>query len=78
MSRHNYHLQYYLYTTALHRYLSLRIGENYSYEKNFGGVYYFFIRGMQEGEESPGLFHTLPDSDTVRRLDRFFRGEENV
>lgn len=78
MSRHNYHLQYYLYTTALHRYLSLRIGENYSYEKNFGGVYYFFIRGMQEGEESPGIFHTLPDSDTVRRLDRFFRGEENV
>lgn len=75
MLRHNYHLQYYLYSVALHRYLSLRMGESYNYSRNFGGVYYFFIRGMKEGAHSPGIFNTIPDEDTVRKLDIFFRGE---
>ncbi len=76
MLRHNYHLQYYLYSVALHRYLSLRMGKSYSYSRNFGGVYYFFIRGMREGIDSPGIFHTVPDEDTVQRLDNFFSGRE--
>ena len=75
MQRHNYHLQYYIYSVALHRYLSLRLGREYSFSRNFGGVYYFFIRGMKEGDNSPGIFHTIPDGDTVMRLDRFFTGE---
>ncbi|HOP30962.1 MAG TPA: exodeoxyribonuclease V subunit beta [Spirochaetota bacterium] len=75
MLRHNYHLQYYIYSVALHRYLSLRLGREYSFSRNFGGVYYFFIRGMREGDNSPGIFHTIPDGDTVMKLDRFFTGE---
>lgn len=74
MLRHNYHLQYYLYTVALHRYLSLRMGGAYSYSRNFGGVYYLFVRGMREGDSSPGIFHTVPDEGTVLKLDMFFRG----
>ncbi len=76
MLHHNYHLQYYLYTVALHRYLSLRLGDSYSYSKNFGGVYYFFVRGMTGGDKSPGIFHVVPDGETVLMLDRFFRGED--
>ncbi len=75
MLHHNYHLQYYLYSVALHRYLSLRMGGDYSYSRNFGGVYYFFIRGMREGDNSPGIFHTIPDEVTVKILDRFFSVE---
>jgi exodeoxyribonuclease V beta subunit len=45
MRRHHYVLQYLLYTVALHRYLELRL-PGYDYDRNFGGVYYLFIRGM--------------------------------
>ncbi|HPJ34544.1 MAG TPA: exodeoxyribonuclease V subunit beta [Spirochaetota bacterium] len=76
MLHHNYHLQYYLYTVALHRYLSLRLGDSYRYSEHFGGVYYFFIRGITAGEGSSGIFYTVPDEATVLRLDDFFRGEE--
>ncbi len=78
MLRHNYHLQYYLYTVALHRYLSMRLGDSYSYSRNFGGVYYFFIRGMTAGDNSPGIFHAMPDGETVVNLDKFFSGEESI
>jgi len=40
-----YTLQYILYTVALDRYLSLRM-PGYSYENNYGGVFYLFIRGI--------------------------------
>ena len=44
MIEHHYLFQYYIYTAALHLYLSNR-DANYSYEENFGGVYYVFVRG---------------------------------
>ena len=49
MSHHHYHLQYHLYTVALHRYLRWRLGSGYDYERNFGGVLYLFLRGMTGG-----------------------------
>ena len=52
MKKHNYHLQYHIYTVALHRYLSLRLGKDYDYNKHFGGVYYLFIRGMNGADNS--------------------------
>ena len=52
MEKHNYFLQYYIYSAALNRYLKQRLGSSYSYEKHFGGVYYFFVRGMNP--ETPG------------------------
>ncbi|KKN38437.1 hypothetical protein LCGC14_0753510, partial [marine sediment metagenome] len=45
MSSHQYHLQYLIYTVALHRLLKQRIA-NYSIETHLGGVYYTFLRGM--------------------------------
>ncbi len=69
MIREAYLLQYYIYTVALHRYLSVRL-PNYSYESNFGGVFYLFLRGMSPGSNS-GIFWDLPDEGLVERLSEY-------
>ena len=76
MEKHNYFLQYYIYSTALNRYLEQRLGSDYSYEKHFGGIYYFFVRGMNPGNgDSTGIFHDRPDLKVIEKLDMFFAGE---
>ena len=79
MEKHNYFLQYHLYTLALHRFLRQRLGPGYSYERNFGGAYYLFIRGMLgpvaanlEGEFYRGVFYDKPHFDVIDALDRLF------
>ncbi len=42
MATADYNLQYHLYILALHRFLKNTLQANYSYSKNFGGVYYLF------------------------------------
>ena len=69
MLTHHYVLQYHIYTVALHRFLLSRM-RNYSYERNFGGVYYLFVRGMKVGTNR-GIFNDLPDPETVKVLDKF-------
>ncbi len=73
MARHNYFLQYHIYTLALHRYLRLRMGESYSYDRHFGGVYYLFVRGMSPKEPGSGIFYHKPDEALVTGLDDFFK-----
>lgn len=46
MQRHAYELQALIYTLALHRYLGTRLMD-YDYERDFGGFYYLFIRGVR-------------------------------
>ncbi len=75
MNRHNYHLQYHIYTVALHRYLAMRLGDSYDYEKHFGGVFYLFIRGMN-GTGNDGVFSARPELEITRQLDSIFRGHE--
>ncbi|MDE0838733.1 MAG: UvrD-helicase domain-containing protein, partial [Kiritimatiellae bacterium] len=61
MTSQHYRLQYVIYLCALHRYLSVRMGSQYDYETHIGGVYYLFVRGMQQqGEPDSGVFHDLP------------------
>ena len=50
MIEHHYLLQYHLYTVAAHRYLQSRLPD-WSYERDFGGVFYIFLRGA--GGEAP-------------------------
>ena len=69
MLTHHYVLQYHIYTVALHRFLRSRM-KGYSYERNFGGVYYLFVRGMKKGADR-GIFYDLPDMDTVQALEKF-------
>jgi len=50
MNVSGYKLQGLIYQYALDKYLQQRLGQNYDYEKNFGGVIYFFVRGARKGE----------------------------
>jgi len=73
MEKHNYFLQYYIYTTALHRYLKQRLGNGYGFDERFGGVYYFFVRGMSPGRGN-GVFTDRPGKGMIEKLDQFFCG----
>jgi exodeoxyribonuclease V beta subunit len=79
MEQHHYFLQYHIYSLALHRYLRWRLGEDaYDYDRDFGGIYYLFIRGMtgpqtpREGERVNGCFHDRPPRAVIEALDRAF------
>ena len=63
-----YFLQYQIYTLAVHQYLQRRIA-GYRYEKNFGGVFYIFLRGTDpvQGTEF-GIFQDIPSPDSVYAL----------
>ncbi|MBU4068123.1 MAG: hypothetical protein KKH17_07515, partial [Proteobacteria bacterium] len=65
-----YNLQYYIYTLALHQYLRWRMPK-YSYENDFGGVFYVFIRGVDRnlGPEF-GVFNDVPESRFIEKLGR--------
>ncbi len=54
MAHHGYHLQALVYTVALHRFLRARLGEDYDYDRCFGGHLYLFLRGMV-GPETPAV-----------------------
>jgi exodeoxyribonuclease V beta subunit len=68
MDERYYVLQYHLYTVALDQYLRLRLPD-YEYEKDFGGIFYIFLRGV-EPELGPdyGIFRDRPTRELVRTL----------
>ncbi|MEL0649147.1 exodeoxyribonuclease V subunit beta [Pseudoalteromonas agarivorans] len=68
MSSHQYHLQYLIYTVALHRLLKQRISD-YSIETHLGGVYYAFLRGMPAGQ---GVYFKKLTQEQVTILDGLF------
>ena len=68
MGEHHYFLQYHLYTLALHRYLALRV-PGYDYARDFGGVYYLFVRGMApEHAPATGVFFDRPEPALIDAL----------
>ncbi|RLM25893.1 exodeoxyribonuclease V subunit beta [Brenneria alni] len=73
MVGHRYDLQYQLYSLALHRYLRHRIA-NYDYERHFGGVFYLFLRGVDERYPGNGVFYFRPPEALVAGLDQLFDG----
>jgi exodeoxyribonuclease V beta subunit len=82
MEEHHYFVQYHLYTLALHRYLRSRLGAGFDYDRDFGGVYYLFLRGMigpdtptVEGQRA-GVFFDKPPVALVTALDQLFGAEE--
>ena len=72
IARHHYQLQYLIYTVALHRWLRLRRA-GYDYERDFGGVYYFFLRGIDPARPGLGLFHDRPAGAAIAELDARLR-----
>ncbi|MCC6625339.1 MAG: exodeoxyribonuclease V subunit beta [Deltaproteobacteria bacterium] len=75
MDAHHYHLQYHLYTVAFDRFLASRLGRAYDYERDFGGVFYCFLRGMSPANPpGNGVFFDRPPRPLVEALDRAFGG----
>ena len=85
MEHHHYYLQYHLYVLALHRYLQRRMAD-YDYERDMGGVYYLFLRGMTDerfavtpipGKKPAveyGVFYDRPSFTVIERLNAAFLG----
>ena len=70
MSSSYYVLQYCLYSLALNRYLKMR-DPNYTYNKNFGGVFYVFVRGVDPVRgPAYGVYFDRPDGDLIEALDQ--------
>lgn len=57
MRESRYDLQYMLYAIALHKWLG-SIVPGYDFERDFGGIYYLYLRGM--GPEGAGAFAIRP------------------
>ncbi|MCJ8299077.1 MAG: exodeoxyribonuclease V subunit beta, partial [Pseudomonadales bacterium] len=70
MIDHRYDFQYVLYTLALHRLLGSRLA-NYDYERDIGGVFYLFLRGMDINSDT-GVFYCKPEKILIERLDQLF------
>ena len=75
MTAHDYHLQYLIYTVAVHLLLEQRL-PGYRYERNFGGACYLFLRGMRPDLGlSHGVFFNRPDAGVVSRLAGLLRND---
>ena len=59
---HHYVLQYHFYVVATHRFLSSRM-RDYSYERNFGGVYYLFVTWNADRFPKRNLFRLAQSTD---------------
>ena len=74
MKEHHYILQYYIYSVAVHLYLSQRL-KDYDYDTHFGGVFYLFTRGVDgvdgvdmEDKISTGIFRDRLDKKLIEDL----------
>lgn len=81
MAHHHYFLQYHLYTLALHRFLKLRLGPRYDYDRHMGGVLYLFVRGMTgpdaiQDDGVRGVFADQPPAAVIEALDEVFGAVE--
>lgn len=65
MAEHRYDLQYQLYTLALHRYLRHRLS-HYDYQRDFGGVIYLFLRGVDKQHPGNGILAAALNENSLR------------
>ncbi len=79
MQEHGYHLQYLLYSVALHRYLARRL-PGYDYAKHLGGAIYLFVRGVRPGwrcaeGRALGVWFHRPHAAVLAQLDALLCGQ---
>jgi exodeoxyribonuclease V beta subunit len=65
MNYAGYHLQYKLYTIAVLRWLKQALGNRFDPDRQFGGIFYFYLRGMGCGN---GIYYIAPGE--VGRLEQ--------
>jgi exodeoxyribonuclease V beta subunit len=76
MTEGYYILQYHLYTLALNQYLRLRVPD-YEYERNFGAVFYIFLRGVDPEHGSQyGVYRARPDGAWIVEMTEKLMGKE--
>ncbi|WP_395480179.1 exodeoxyribonuclease V subunit beta [Candidatus Curculioniphilus buchneri] len=69
-----YELQYQIYTLALDRFLRHRLIK-YNYQSNFGGVFYLFLRGIDDiASPSNGIYYCRPKENLINKIDNLFTG----
>ena len=71
--KHAYFLQYHFYTLALIKLLKKHLA-NFDYERDFGGIFYFYLRGMRNGEGS-GIYFNRPTSLNLKNFASAILGE---
>lgn len=77
MLEHHYDLQSMIYITALYRYLSVTENRTFDYDRDFGGCYYFFVRGMSGHEDSDrGVHFFRPEKEVLLRFASQFISQE--
>jgi len=59
MNNAGYHLQYKLYSIAMLRWLTQSLGNRFDPDKQFGGIFYFYLRGMGSGNGN-GIYYVAP------------------
>ena len=65
-----YDVQYLIYSVALHQYLKKRL-PGYVYEKHFGGVYYFFLRGINaKAGKTNGIYFNRPTESFIKQMEK--------
>jgi len=69
MAMHGYYLQYLIYTVALDAVLAQRLA-GYDYERHMGGVYYVFLRGVDNAVPGRGIFNERPAASLIAALSR--------
>ena len=67
MASSGYFFQYLLYSAVLHRFLKETMGSDYSWERNFGGIRYYFLRGIPYNGEK-AVFCDRPGEALLDRL----------
>jgi len=68
-----YFLQYHIYIVALILHLRQYIPD-LSYDEHFGGVYYIFLRGLNDNEHNQnGIFYHKPSEQTIANLMKCFK-----
>ncbi|MGH8082205.1 MAG: exodeoxyribonuclease V subunit beta [Lysobacter sp.] len=78
MNESEYTLQSLIYTIALHRWLRFRLGEDYDYDRHFGGVRYLFCRGLDLHDPVAGVHADKPARELVDALDALFAGRRSA
>ena len=75
MKKHCYYLQYMIYLAAFDRYMT-EADPAYSYEKDFGGIRYVFLRGVKAQSGDHGIFYDRPEEALLRKFQKLFEGEK--
>lgn len=73
MNEHHYHIQGLIYGLALARHARL-LRSDYSHERDFGGIYYLFLRGLDDSSGSTGVYFFRPSEADMRIFEAAMEG----